>query len=146
MEWPMGLPAQKWRGRPAILVAGCIALLEPALPLWASASAFAATVKPGHVTTHRCRRRARRRIAVGYLTLQTSPEAALWLDGRNTGAVTPVRRYRVAAGTHLVHLVATQAELQECFIVNIVAGHTLTLRKDISANDSCGQDLSARAD
>jgi hypothetical protein len=43
---------------------------------------------------------------IGWLTVRSEPKARLWIDGSDTGKVTPVTRLELSAGKHKIELVA----------------------------------------
>jgi hypothetical protein len=67
----------------------------------------------------------------GYLRLGSKPWTKIAIDGRDTGQTTPQPRLRLPAGTHRVTLTNPQFGIAETFAVEIRAGETETVVKDL---------------
>jgi hypothetical protein len=68
--------------------------------------------------------------AEGYLMIQSVPWARIWLDGRDTGHNTPVRRMRVSAGRHVIRLVTPDGTHHDV-TVDIPPGETVRIVRQL---------------
>ena len=74
----------------------------------------------------------------GYLRLGSKPWTNILVDGKETGLHTPQTHLKLAAGAHRITLINAQFNIKETFSVDIKAGETETVIKDLrqqGAND-----------
>ena len=74
----------------------------------------------------------------GYLRLGSKPWTKVSIDGRDTGQTTPIGKLPLSAGTHKVTLINPQFQIRETFTVEIHAGETETVIKDLRPKDNGG--------
>jgi len=67
----------------------------------------------------------------GYLRLGSKPWTNIAVDGKDTGLHTPQTQMKLGAGSHRVTLANPQFNIKETFSVDIKAGETVTLIKDL---------------
>jgi len=68
----------------------------------------------------------------GVLALTSKPECEIYVDGRATGARTPLRELKLPAGKHRITLRNSEHAIQDSFAVVIGAGVTERVAKDYS--------------
>ena len=71
--------------------------------------------------------------ATGTLMLGAKPPCRIFIDGKDTGKTTPQRNLTLTAGTHRITLVNREYGIQESFQVEIGAGKTARVLKDMSS-------------
>ena len=67
----------------------------------------------------------------GYLRIGSKPWARIIVDGKDTGLVTPQTHLRLNAGTHKVTLTNPQFGVNDTFAIDVKAGQTETIVKDL---------------
>jgi hypothetical protein len=67
----------------------------------------------------------------GYLRLGSKPWTNITVDGKETGLHTPQTHLKLASGTHRITLINPQFSIKETFSVEIKAGETETVIKDL---------------
>jgi hypothetical protein len=68
----------------------------------------------------------------GVLALGAKPPCDIFIDGKNTGLTTPQRALKVPAGAHRITLVNREHKITESFSVNVKAGDTTKVVKDLT--------------
>lgn len=68
----------------------------------------------------------------GFLSIGTKPPCKIFIDGRDSGLVTPQRGINVPAGTHKVVLINNEFGIREPYTVPVKAGETTKLVYDYS--------------
>ncbi|HWU86220.1 MAG TPA: serine/threonine-protein kinase, partial [Kofleriaceae bacterium] len=69
----------------------------------------------------------------GFLALTAKPACEIYIDGRATGARTPLRELKLPTGKHRITLVDSEHAIQDSFTVVIGPGATERVAKDYSA-------------
>ncbi|MFI5288780.1 MAG: PEGA domain-containing protein [Polyangia bacterium] len=67
----------------------------------------------------------------GFLRIGSKPWTTIALDGKDTGLHTPQTQMKVAAGSHRITLSNPQFKIRQTFSVDIKAGETITVIKDL---------------
>jgi hypothetical protein len=67
----------------------------------------------------------------GTLMVSSKPPCAIWVDGKDTGLITPQRAIPLPAGTHKVTLVNTDANITKTVAVMITADQSTKLIQDL---------------
>jgi hypothetical protein len=67
----------------------------------------------------------------GFLRLGSKPWTKIAIDGKDTGETTPQGKLRLSAGKHTITLTNPQFGVKETFLVEIRAGETETVIKDL---------------
>jgi len=68
----------------------------------------------------------------GVLSLGSKPPCQIFIDGRNTGLMTPQREIKLSPGPHKITLLNNEIGFRDTFTVNITAGQTTRQIKDYS--------------
>jgi len=68
----------------------------------------------------------------GFLALQSKPWAKIFVDGADTGRFTPINNLKVPAGQHTVRLVNEENRLSAEFTVDVAAGATVKVAKNLN--------------
>ena len=68
-------------------------------------------------------------VAIGYLRVNSTPWASVWIDGTDIGEVTPVIKHRLPAGPHTVTLKNVRFRCEGTYEVVIVPDQTFPLVK-----------------
>ncbi len=76
----------------------------------------------------------------GYLRIGSKPWTNITIDGKDTGQRTPQTHIKLSAGSHRILLSNPQFNVRETFTVEIAAGGTETVIKDLRPKDSQGGD------
>jgi hypothetical protein len=72
--------------------------------------------------------------ANGTLMISSKPPCEIEIDGKSTGMRTPQRAIPLSAGPHKVSLVNSDASINKTLMVQINAGQSTKLVKDLTAN------------
>jgi hypothetical protein len=67
----------------------------------------------------------------GYLRLGSKPWTFITVDGKDTGLHTPQTQMKLPAGSHRITLTNPQFNIKETFSVEVKAGETVTVTKDL---------------
>ncbi|MEW5851310.1 MAG: serine/threonine-protein kinase [Myxococcota bacterium] len=67
----------------------------------------------------------------GKLSIQSSPWARIYIDGKDLGRFTPLAEYAIAAGTHEVKLVNPDEKVSATFKVEVPAGRTVSVSRTL---------------
>jgi len=70
---------------------------------------------------------------MGTLQLGAKPQCKIYIDGKDSGLVTPQRSLEVKSGTHRITLVNNEFNIKETFAVEVKPGQTEKVIKDYSA-------------
>jgi eukaryotic-like serine/threonine-protein kinase len=71
-------------------------------------------------------------VGTGTLALSAKPPCKIFIDGRDTGKVTPERALELPAGSHRVTLMNNEFGIKESFSVKIKAGESTRSIKDFT--------------
>ncbi|HWE26659.1 MAG TPA: PEGA domain-containing protein, partial [Polyangia bacterium] len=72
----------------------------------------------------------------GWLRLGSKPSTSIAVDGKDTGLHTPQTKLKLATGSHRITLTNAQFNIKETFSVDIKAGETETVIKDLRQQGS----------
>ncbi|HEY6034616.1 MAG TPA: PEGA domain-containing protein, partial [Kofleriaceae bacterium] len=72
--------------------------------------------------------------ANGSLMISSKPPCEIEIDGKSTGLRTPQRAIALSAGPHKVTLVNSEANVNKSLMVQINAGQSTKLVKDLTGN------------
>lgn len=73
--------------------------------------------------------------AVGYLRINAQPWANIWIDGADTGLVTPIMRRQVATGRHTVTLKNPKYRCEGTYTVDVPPGDVVVLMKRLDCTE-----------
>ncbi len=76
----------------------------------------------------------------GYLRIGSKPWTNISIDGKDTGQRTPQTHIKLSAGSHRITLSNPQFNVRETFTVEIAAGGTETVIKDLRPKDQQGDE------
>ncbi len=76
----------------------------------------------------------------GYLRLGSKPWTNIAVDGKETGTHTPQTKLKLAPGSHRITLTNPQFNIKETFSVDIKAGETETVIKDLRPQNNDDSD------